>query len=489
LALARSYQESGEREKALETFETGARLQPENVELRWGHVFTQLALIHDSQQSVQECRATFSDELDKLDRWFDSSRTPSGFTAVGTQQPFYLAYAEESNRKLLTRYGALCNRLAANWQREQGLQPRTKRRRGPIRLGIVSAHIFDHSVWNALVKGWCDNLDPKRVELHLFSLGSRRDAKTAAARKRALQFDEGARKPDGWARTILERDLDALLYPEIGMDPMAAKLATLSLAPVQMTTWGQPDTSGLPTIDYYLSAEDFEPSGAEDHYTERLQLLPHLSCCYEALEVPLEDVDLGKLGIDPENPIFICPGTPFKYAPKHDRVLVEIAARMRACHFVLFKYPLEGLFRQFRSRLAKAFAEADLRYEDFFVEIPWLSKPSFNSLMRKGTVFLDTIGFSGFNTAMQAIECGLPIVTKDGSFMRGRLASGVLKRLGMLETIAPSEEQYVELAVKIAQNPELRERLGNQVRESRHVLFDDVEPVRALEDFLMTVRA
>lgn len=35
---------------------------------------------------------------------------------------------------------------------------------------------------------------------------------------------------------------------------------------------------------------------------------------------------------------------------------------------------------------------------------------------------LDILRFSGYNTAVQAIECGLPRVTREGRFLRGRLA-------------------------------------------------------------------
>ena len=55
-------------------------------------------------------------------------------------------------------------------------------------------------------------------------------------------------------------------------------------------------------------------------------------------------------------------------------------------------------------------------------------------------MYLDSIGFSGFNTALQAVECGLPIVTREGRFMRGRLASGILKRMGLQDLVAADEE-------------------------------------------------
>ncbi len=102
--------------------------------------------------------------------------------------------------------------------------------------------------------------------------------------------------------------------------------------------------------------------------------------------------------------------------------------------------------KRLTQRLETAFSRVGLAYNDYVVEIPWLSKPRFNSLMRQATAFLDTIGFSGFNTAMQAVECGLPIVTREGRFLRGRLGSGILRHLGATELIAESEQAYVDTA-------------------------------------------
>ena len=102
-------------------------------------------------------------------------------------------------------------------------------------------------------------------------------------------------------------------------------------------------------------------------------------------------------------------------------------------------------------------------------------------------VYLDTIGFSGFNTAMQAVECALPIVTREGSFLRGRLAGGILKRMGLAELVTATEAEYVNLAVRLARDVPYSESVRKRIVASRHILYDDVAPVRALEEFLAAV--
>jgi predicted O-linked N-acetylglucosamine transferase (SPINDLY family) len=451
-------------------------------------VLTELALVHDDAGAVGDYREAFARGLTELDAWFTAERIKGAFAAVGTQQPFYLAYHEENNRDLLVQYGALCRRLAESWQSDNRLTLRPHRPGKRLRVGLVSAHISNHSVWHALIKGWCRNLDPERFQLDIFSLGKAIDGETAVAEACASRFVRGLVRPQQWAEAILAEPIDALIYPEIGMDSMAAKLASLRLAPVQATTWGHPETSGLPTIDYYISAAELEPEGAQLHYSEKLITLPNLGCLYEPLEIAREDLSLEQFGLDPDVPIFVCPGVPFKYAPADDRVFTAIARRLGRCQFAFFKYPLERLTRRLMQRLEASFRHAGLAFEEHVVEVPWLTKPQFASLMRQADAFLDTIGFSGFNTAMQAVEAGLPIVTKDGRFLRGRLASGILKRIGARELIVESNDEYVELAIRLVQDGAFSARMRQQIERSRHILFRDAVPVRALEDFLVESR-
>jgi predicted O-linked N-acetylglucosamine transferase (SPINDLY family) len=109
--------------------------------------------------------------------------------------------------------------------------------------------------------------------------------------------------------------------------------------------------------------------------------------------------------------------------------------------------------------------------------------------LQRADVYLDTIGFSGFNTALYAVEAGLPIVCREGRFLRGRLASGILKQLGLHELVAPTEEAYVALAVRLAGDRPYRQSLRERMEKARAGLYDDPAPIRALEEFLLQARA
>jgi len=102
---------------------------------------------------------------------------------------------------------------------------------------------------------------------------------------------------DGWRREILADAPHVLIYPGLLMDTMSMQLAAQRLAAVQCNSWGHPETSGMPTLDYFLSSSFMEPPGAEEHYTERLVRLPNLSIYYEPVEVAPVSLTRDDLGL------------------------------------------------------------------------------------------------------------------------------------------------------------------------------------------------
>jgi protein O-GlcNAc transferase len=478
--------ELGRQDEAIASYRQALALEPDHADARWAIAISQIPPVLPLNADMQRVRMNFLTEIDALDKWYTPSRISEGPIGIRHKPPFYLAYQEADNKPLLSRYGALCGRLMKHWQKLQGYSCGAVSTEGRIRIGIVSNNIFDHSVWTALIKGWVLHLDRSKFELHIFYLGTKHDSETALAQSMATAFVQGKPSLPQWIEAILAHRIEVLIYPEIGMDMKTVTLANLRLAPVQMATWGHPETTGLPAMDYYISATGLEPENAENYYTEKLIELPHLGCCYQQSVVAAANPDLRQLGIRTEEPLLLCPGSPFKYSPQHDWVLVEIARRLGRCQMIFFTLESQnGLSGRFRERMTQVFKEAGLNFESYGTFVPWLARPEFYGLLKRSDVFLDTIGFSGFNTAMQAIECGLPIVTREGRFMRGRLASGILKRMNLPELVAADEEEYISLAVKLVRDKEYRGTISMRIEESRHMLFDDLLPIRAFEDFLV----
>ncbi len=475
---------------AVSSYRRALSLDPGCVSARTGLLAALIPRIPLSQDESDAARAAFDSELSAFEQWLGTHRLDSGDAwSVARQSFFYLSYQEQSNKSLLQRYRrASHSQLSRIGQTDtpRYAPPRTDAMSPRCRLGIASAHVFEHSVFAALVQGWLRCLDRRRFEIHVFSLGSKRDAVTQMARADVDHFDQEPRTVADWATLIEDRQLDALMFPEVGMDADTLALATLRLAPRQFASWGHPETTGMPTIDYYLSADGFEPPDADDHYTEQLIRLPNLGVHYQPHAITPASVDIAQYGIPGDVPVFICPGTPFKYRPQDDEVLVDIARRLGRCAFVFFKHDKAELSRRLHARMAAAFRLAALEPAQFLIWVPWLPRAAFLGLMRQADVYLDTIGFSGFNTVMQAVQVHLPVVTLEGRFMRGRLGSGILRRLGMPELIAATKTHYVDIAVTLAEDVAYRTRMRRRLQLAEKGAYGDLSAIDALSRVLLS---
>jgi len=414
---------NGLSEPAIERLRRVLELEPDNLTARWVMALAPLKSIYDRAEDIIPSRDAFARSLAEIAAWYragpDQVKEP--YKALSVVQPFCLAYQPFNNRELLTRYGELCvdwmGTLPIEYEIFAGTTttalPRTVGTR--IRLGIASPHIKEHSVWNAITKGWVHHLDRDKFEIQLFQLNRDSDAQTRQARDLVTRVEDGPTSVEGWARAIRQSDLDVLIYPSVGMDPLTQQLGAMRLAPLQATTWGHPETTGFATMDLYLSGEFLEPENAADNYRERLVRLPNFGVYVEPLAPPEVPLDLTALGLPTDEPLLLCPGTPFKYSPYFDDVWVKIAHGLRKRLFgpsrgrlVFFRSRVAAMDRALESRLRAAFERAGVDFDAQVSIIPTLDRALYYALMRRSALLLDTLGFSGFNTAIQGIEWACP---------------------------------------------------------------------------------
>ncbi|MBI3780115.1 MAG: glycosyltransferase, partial [candidate division NC10 bacterium] len=138
-------------------------------------------------------------------------------------------------------------------------------------------------------------------------------------------------------------------------------------------------------------------------------------------------------------------------------------------------------------RLQRAFEKAGLDYRNYCVLLPRQDWISYLNLFMISDVFLDTLWWSGCNTTLEAIACGLPVVTLPGAFMRGRHSYAFLKIMGVTETIANDEENYVAIAAKLGLDRDSRNRISAKMIEGRPRLYEDKSCVSSLEEFYRRV--
>lgn len=477
----------GDAAGARAAYHAAVGLAPNFLLARWGEVIAQLPVIPQSQAEQFQAPALFARELERFEGWLRTNPSADGDAAVGVQLPFYLAYIAQNHREILTMYGSMSADLVARWSQKVGVAAPVGSGGAKCRLGIVSAHIQNHSVWHALLRGWIEHLDRDKFELHIFYTGSKHDAETEWASRRVAKLHHGQGSWIDWAKVISACQADVLIYPEIGMDATSVRLSLLRLAKVQLASWGHPISTGLPTIDGFITAQALEPPECSTHYSEKLIVLPRLGCCYQPFGTQPTCFDISIWGIQPDDRILLCAGAPYKYAPEHDAIWAEISRRCQPCKLIFFRGPTESLAAQLEQRLRASFARLGVSFDDSVRFIPWQSQPEFFALLDRADVYLDSIGFSGFNTTMQAIERGTPVVAFEGEFMRGRFASAILRQIGLDKWVAGSTDQYIALVETLVSDAKERQQARDQIVERRQELFDDRETVVAIEKVLQAL--
>ena len=96
---------------------------------------------------------------------------------------------------------------------------------------------------------------------------------------------------------------------------------------------------------------------------------------------------------------------------------------------------------------------------------------------------LDTLHWSGGNTTLDALACGLPVVTLPGEFMRGRQSAAMLRMAGAEALIAADPDDYVRIASRLVDDAAWRNGMAGTIREGRDALFDRREPVQAFASY------
>lgn len=488
--LGTALNDDGQLEAAIASYRQALKIQPDYAVAKFGICMSQLPIIYSNVDEIQLKREQYQYHLQELAKYYQSAKPKEQVDAakvVGFVQPFYMAYQCLNDRILQKTYGEMICKLMASYypQWSQPIPLPNLKVNEKIRVGFVSAYFRDHSNWKIPIRGWAENLDRSEFELFAYYIGTQRDQETIIAAKAFDKFTPGPLMLEQWAEAIVQDKLDILIFPEFGMDSLTVRLGCLRLAPIQITSWGHPNTSGLPTMDYYLSSDLMEPENAQDHYTEKLVKLPNLSIHYKPLEIQPLTVSKRDIGIEDDEIMFWCCQSLFKYLPQHDDIFSKIAKGLINTKFVFIQHQSEYITEVFRQRLQHTFEEFGLNYQDYCIFLRGMNIRRFAGISAIADVFLDSIGWSGCNSTLESIAHNVPVITLPGELMRGRHSLAILKMMGIQEMIASSKEEYVQLAIRLGRDAEYRQHISQLIAQNKHKLYGDLEPIRALEEFLL----
>ncbi len=435
-----------------------------------------------NEEYIREAREVAVNKLSLYSN--ESLRIENPAATNGTY--FYFSYHGICNRSLNTKIAEAYIRSTPSliWVAPQieNWSPPISR----IRVGILSENLREHSIGHTS-SGIVSKLDRTKFEVIVIHLGKQTiDSLHLQINANCDQFFYIDKSSIQEAReAIADIKLDIAFWQDIGMNPLSYFLAFARIAPIQMTTFGHPDTTGIPNMDYFISSDLYETSDSDLHYSEKLIRIPNAGTLsyYARLAPPLE-LERSYFNLSMIENIYICPQTLFKIHPEMDEIFYKIFELDENLRFVFIEPKETHMKIEFRNRILKRFPELESK----LTFIPRVKDPLvYRALLKCANVMLDTIYFNGQNTNLEAFSVELPVVTLPTALHRGRHTYGMYKAMNFMSLVATTHAEYAELAVRVANDMDYKEYCKSEILNKSSILYENIEFVKNLEFALINV--
>jgi len=471
-ALGNACLMQGKIEESRKHFRAGLMSQPENW--LWRLRMDLLAPeVFDSRQAIDQYRRQLIERLREY-QGVKLALPLEELTTSSCKPPVGLAYQGQNDLEI--------KRLFANIFADQLPQKPLPPRHGVPRLGLVVAQ-GSEGVFLRGMAGVINRLTAGRFELCIFTAAAAREKVRQAVKNPLVELVALPKSLLAAVDVVRANACDLLYYWEVGIDCLTYFLPMFRPARVQCSSWGWPVTSGMAAIDFFVSSKLLEPPGAQAHYGERLIQLDSLPNYYPAAVPFVPPFDRARLGIAPQTPLYFCGQNPRKIHPDFDQLVAEILQRDRNGVLVLIEASQPHVTRALQARFRAAMPDCFERIRF----APRMRSGDYLSLMAAADVALDTVHYGGgANTTYDAFTMGTPVVTMPTEFHRGRYAYAAYRAMDTSDCIASSANEYVELAIRLANDRAARAAAAQLIKDNSSKIFDRVDSVRELESWFET---
>lgn len=338
-----------------------------------------------------------------------------------------------------------------------------------VRIGFVSAD-FHHHATSMLMVEVLEQLDRSRFEVCLYSHGP--DDNTAMRRRVVAAADEfieiGGMSDQSAAERIRADGTHVLVDLKGYTQDTRMGIFAYRPSPVQVTYLGFPGGTGAHFMDYLIGDPVVTPIEDAEHYLEKLALMPETYQPNDRMRPLPKPVTRRELGL-PEDALVLCGfNLPHKLSPEVLDAWADLLKALPQAVLWLLAW-IDGidvtLTRELQAR------GIDASRVVFAKKMPVADHISRFAV---ADIYLDTWPYNGHTTASDALWAGVPVVTQSGKSFASRVASSLLGAVGLPELITHSTAEYVEKVKALANAPERRERLKQQLVQARDVapLFD-----------------
>lgn len=397
---------------------------------------------------------------------------------------YYYAYSGTSNKILYELVSKLFRLIcpSLNYKKKQQQQSKNSK----IKIGFFGNNMtFNHSIANNQMGTFKYLAEQENFDVYAVVYENNGELNEYFKNNQDKILTLGKLDPsrdcvDKMVEKASELNFDIIVYTEIGMDFAFKCLAHCRLAKIQMTTWGHSETSGIDTIDYYITSKYFENENSQDeNYSEKLIIMNSLSTYYpekvselfkmEAQRVILKQFNRNNKLKLPENAkVYGCLQLYHKFDDSFIRTSQKILEQDPNAYILLLDYKeQENDFREFLNKNTLNNKIILVDKCDFYTYCQYLDLCD---------VIIDNINFGGCNSTLQAFTLGKVVIAFPQKTLCTNFTSGFYKRIGFTEPLCYSEDEYVQKAIYYANlEGDEKETVSNKIKELSSVLFNEKE--------------
>ena len=411
------------------------------------------------------------------------------YTYLPTYYFYYLVYSGFNNIVLYQKVSSLFKKICPDLiYKSKKVENNINNK---IKIGFASNLLFkNHSVCKDRIGIIKALIDDNRFDVYLFGNTTESEqiySDKLGTFKNRIHISRNIKE----SREIIESyNLDILVYPEIGMDFFYWILAHSKLARVQINTWGHSETSGIDTIDYYISSEYYDDSDAQKNYSEKLIRLNSLCTYY----YPLTQFDyyhriintdrktkLFNFNLPTNCHLYGIFQSAFKYNYNNMYIIKKLLEKDQQAIIIILGLTLNP--NRFRK-----FLEDTLGYQVNRIRlIDRLPTPKYHKIISCIDVILDSYPFGGCNTSLDSFNFNKIVVTLPSDKISGRFTHGFYKKMDIMYPIANNIDDFIDKAYNLASDDFLRTQIENQIKDRKNLLFEEKASIETWKEMLINV--
>ncbi len=344
---------------------------------------------------------------------------------------------------------------------------------GKIKLGILLQALSEHTETYATLPAFT-NLNRDEYEIFVYVLKitnssqelQYKDCYDHIIEISATQIPQSVNK-------IREANLDIIL---IGTNITAlanhnALISTHRLARVQAVHFCNPCTTGIKNIDYFITGNNYDLK--QEDFTEKLIYNKHSGVCFEAattVKPATLEITKASLGVPDDGIIFITGANYYKFTWELREFWAKLLNEIPNSYLLTLpfgpawtnKYPVS----EFNQSIQKQFAEIGVEQNRLIIIKPLPTREDVRRAVGLCDIYLDSFPYSGATSLLDPLHTNVPVVCMKTNSIRGGQGCGMLEDVGLTELIANTEEEYLELAKRLANDIEYRKKISNTIQET-----------------------